>query len=406
MKSARLIHEDLNACGGAERLSLATIEALGQMGISVDLLTFTQPDWNHISETFGMQSLRKYIRNTLQTDIFTLLSRTVQGPKDEDYDLVINTHGDILPYNPSAINSKKTITYCHFPVVPQLVGTEKYVLYLRNLLRLSGISESSVDELSFKPLEEYNSMIKNTRIVTNSSFSKRAIQSLFPFVNPTIVHPPVEVEVFRSVLYSEARINRIIVLARYSPDKSIESAIRVAELLKNKNFPFSLLIAGSISSANYHYYNYLESLVKKYGLSDFVSLQTNLGLKQLLQILASSKVIFHPTIAEPFGISVAEAMSAGLIPIVPSQGGNSEFVPSNLHYKNEDEAANKIIANMYCLLDQRISISNNVAKFNKLHYITSIAQLVEGVAEPLQVKSQHTSSPVIRRRLTAMSVGS
>jgi alpha-1,2-mannosyltransferase len=387
VKSARLVHEDLNACGGAEKLSLATIEALGSMGFSIDLLTFTLPNWRQISEKFGRTLPTKYIRNTLQTDIFSLLCGQLPGPKDEDYDLIINTHGDILPYNPDVSNRNKTITYCHFPVVPHLVGTEKYILYLKNLLRLSGISESAVGELSFQPLRDYNSMIEGTRIVTNSIFSKTAIRALYPSVNPTVVYPPVETKTFRSVLCSSTRTDTLIVFARYSPDKNIESAIRVAKYLKNKNFAFSLIIVGCISKDNWYYYDYIESLEKKYGLSDSVSLKTNVDIKELLHILGTSKVIFHPTIAEPFGISVAEAMSAGLVPIVPHIGGNSEFVPCDLHYKNENEAANKIKANMQSPPDRRISISNSVAKFDECHYVTGISQVAKGVIDPIQIKA-------------------
>ena len=39
MKRVKLIHEDLNAGGGAERLAAESLQALNEMDLSVDLVT-------------------------------------------------------------------------------------------------------------------------------------------------------------------------------------------------------------------------------------------------------------------------------------------------------------------------------------------------------------------------------
>jgi glycosyltransferase involved in cell wall biosynthesis len=49
--------------------------------------------------------------------------------------------------------------------------------------------------------------------------------------------------------------------------------------------------------------------------------------------MSKSKVYLYPVAGEPFGIAVVEAMAAGLIPVVPYIGGNSEFVPQRYHYR-------------------------------------------------------------------------
>jgi hypothetical protein len=41
---ANVIHGDFNPCGGAERLSLVTMQALLEMGIDFDLTTLKSPD--------------------------------------------------------------------------------------------------------------------------------------------------------------------------------------------------------------------------------------------------------------------------------------------------------------------------------------------------------------------------
>ena len=45
-KSVKIIHEDLNAGGGSERLTITMMEALNEMGFNIDLETITISDWN------------------------------------------------------------------------------------------------------------------------------------------------------------------------------------------------------------------------------------------------------------------------------------------------------------------------------------------------------------------------
>ena len=73
MKRVKLIHEDLNAGGGAERLAAASLEALSEMDLSVDLVTFTKPNWNQLERIFGISKLRKYVNNVIKGDINSLL---------------------------------------------------------------------------------------------------------------------------------------------------------------------------------------------------------------------------------------------------------------------------------------------------------------------------------------------
>ena len=52
--NANVIHGDFNPCGGAERLSLVTIQALLEMGVDdIDLTTLTRPDLSKLKNTYG-----------------------------------------------------------------------------------------------------------------------------------------------------------------------------------------------------------------------------------------------------------------------------------------------------------------------------------------------------------------
>jgi hypothetical protein len=223
LKRAKLIHVDLNSGGGSERLALTTLEALKESGYVVDIVTFSYPQWNKIKNTYGLNQINENVREIeVLDDISSLLDScfTDISTGAKTYHLVINTHGDLLPYyNPSECMSGTTrvITYCHYPVLPSLIAQRKYNFFrLTSKQKFGHLSESdgSMDAVAFRSLDVYNQMIKGTTVLTNSFFSQRAIKSLYAEVEPAVLSPPVDVQTFRSVLQRLPRQNRIVVLSR------------------------------------------------------------------------------------------------------------------------------------------------------------------------------------------------
>jgi glycosyltransferase involved in cell wall biosynthesis len=382
MKRVKLIHEDLNAGGGAERLAAASLEALNELEVSVDLVTFSKPNWNQLEKSFGISKLRKFVDNVIKADINSLLDEKNKAA-DNDYDIVMNAHGDILPSNMFGQSKENLITYCHYPLVPELIRSLKYDTVLRNYLKMCDYKFESLDKLRTKALEVYNQMMNNSTVITNSIFSSRAVKLHYPRTNPLIIYPPIDIDFFSRVLSSEARENRIVVLGRFNPDKNIELALEIAKVLKGMNTKFEMSIVGNLSRIYYPYFNYLQKLIKVNGLSDMVDLKTNVDINELLTLFGKSKVLFHPTIGEPFGMCIAEAMSAGLIPVVPDFGGNTEFVPDTLRYSNQKQAAKIILKSMNASLRHRFSLSNSVKKFGKERFKDNLKSLIsEKVVAP------------------------
>ena len=66
--------------------------------------------------------------------------------------------------------------------------------------------------------------------------------------------------------------------------------------------------------------------------------------------MQESKVYFHPMTGEHFGMTVVEAMAAGLIPVVPNDSGPAEFVPQEYQFNTIEQAAEIIthIFNTFC----------------------------------------------------------
>ena len=266
MKRVKLIHEDLNAGGGAERLAAASLEALSELDLSVDLVTFTKPNWNQLERIFGISKLRKYVNNVIKGDIHSLLDEhnkvDTSDNSDNEYDIVMNAHGGILPFNMFGERKDKLITYCHYPLVPELIKNLKYDIVLRNYLKMCDYKFESLDKLRARALGVYNQMRNNSTVVTNSTFSSRAVMLYYPSTEPLIIYPPIDIDFFSRVVSSDSRENRIVVLGRFNPDKNIELALEVARVLKGMNTKFEMSIVGNLSKQYYQYFNYLQKLIK------------------------------------------------------------------------------------------------------------------------------------------------
>src|SRR5690606_15079996 len=74
-----------------------------------------------------------------------------------------------------------------------------------------------------------------------------------------------------------------------------------------------------------------------------------------------------------FGMSIVEAMSAGLIPIVPTVGGQSEFVPVEYQYKSLEDASqivSQLLTNMSKeeMIKESIKMRDIAKNFSETNY--------------------------------------
>jgi glycosyltransferase involved in cell wall biosynthesis len=409
---ANVIHGDFNPCGGAERLSLVTMQALLEMGIDdITLTTLTNPDLTKLKNTYG-KNLVSVMEKINKINVINIIEelRLQQQQKDQkvySYDITINTNGDAAPYYHSSFIKENAITYCHFPTTKYHIESEN-IDYLKTDLGMRATERSNVfldnnkdyeDTTTINNLQNcktklqfnnkrrtkkecfdilkygYWNLMRNSRVITNSEFSRKAIVNAFGLDDVYILSPPIDIETFRNVALmangeDDKRKDIILVISRIDPHKKIENAIRLAKILKNKNIGRAMKIVGNLYYYYSHYYLELKQLVQDLDLTDYIIFEINASLDKLLCIMQESKVCFHPMVGEHFGISVVEAMAAGLITLVPNVGGPAEFVPQKYHYNTVEQAAEIItgIFNQFPKIE-RIKISSDTNKFSTCHYI-------------------------------------
>lgn len=137
------------------------------------------------------------------------------------------------------------ITYCHYPLVPFYVKNGIYRRYLHKFIvtdEVKGFNSSNtlIEKLLSNACLLYDSMLRNTIVLTNN--------------DALILKPPVDVKTFRKVaLHSHEgqREDIILVVSRFSADKQIENAIKVAKILQEKKVDAKMIIVGNVSRSEW-----------------------------------------------------------------------------------------------------------------------------------------------------------
>lgn len=382
-----IIHPNLNLCGGGERLSLATMHAVFKIGAEFDITTYELPDKKRLQESFG-----DYFSNIVQkAGSVNILQSALDhhqsaSPKQQKYDVVINTHVDALPHYLDSYS--KIICYCHFPTAIAHIESmnEDYLRETRtfNAWESSRGNGYSMDKKKIyfqRLLESYSKVIENSTVLTNSEFSKKAIYERLG-VSAKVLYPPVETRKFRSVASSKDRDNIILVLCRIVPYKTVENAISIAKILKQNKVGEKMIIIGNMYDDDYitrNYYTELIKMVRQAQLDEFVSFQINLPLDIVIENMRKSSIYLHTQAAEHFGMSTVEAMSAGLIPIVPGKGGHAEFVPRKYHFNTIEKAARIISGALSTPMSERLRMSQLADRFSTENYLNSLQSIVKSL---------------------------
>jgi glycosyltransferase involved in cell wall biosynthesis len=109
----------------------------------------------------------------------------------------------------------------------------------------------------------------------------------------------------------------LVVLGRIHPDKGTAEAIEIARRARRR-----LIIAGIVQDQNY-----FAERVRPYLDDDRVSYLGSVGPAERAQVLGSAVALLHPiAFAEPFGLSVVEAMATGTPVIAYPLGSMPEIV--------------------------------------------------------------------------------
>ncbi|MEM2725360.1 MAG: glycosyltransferase, partial [Candidatus Nezhaarchaeales archaeon] len=210
-------------------------------------------------------------------------------PLREEFDLFVDTT--------SNMPSKADVVYIHHPV--RISTMKGYMNIIYNSL--------------VKLYAERRLIGRPKLVLANSTWTAKLVKEVYN-VDVEVLHPPVDVNFFA---YDGRRKEKLIVtVSRITPEKNLHLLANAASKLKD----FEWLLIGSITK---EFRRVLERLRRKIEESEATNLKiiTNVSKSDLREYLLRATYYVHPPFPEHFGISIAEAMAAGCIPIVYADGG-------------------------------------------------------------------------------------
>lgn len=177
-------------------------------------------------------------------------------------------------------------------------------------------------------------------IYPNSDFMAGLLQEYYGGFNGTVFYPPTVFDFEHSVNADERDPLKIVYIGRLEAQKRIADIVEIVERARDvsgKNLTLSF--AGRPYSEAYR-----DKLEKMRENRPWIDFPGELHGKEKSAFLQSATYAVHAMRKEAFGISITEYLKAGLIPIVPDEGGACEVVDNRaLVFHTNEEAADILV---------------------------------------------------------------
>ena len=331
-----ICHHTLTSLGGGERVGVSLIDALNKTGIVPDVYTTSPIDLTYLQNFYGKKiECKLHTIMPFAVRLFGIYQRLVASMHSFrliGYDVVVNTTGIYVPiFLKSFI--KRYIIYIYNPLVPIYPFAVKgHLKYERSLFW----------KLYFQPYQNIiRTSIKrlgNNELLAVSNFTKWRIEKYWN-KQSTTVYPPVDIETFSQIFGNTDR-DGVISIARFTPEKNHILQLEIAKQLPDLTFR----ICGSAKTPYYwHWFQHVKAEAEKMNLSN-VEFYPTVLFNKLIELVGKSKYFLHTMFNEDFGLTTAETIAGGCLPVVHNSGGQREVVPyRRLRFDNVEEAVKIIV---------------------------------------------------------------
>ncbi|BDC19947.1 glycosyl transferase [Acidianus sp. HS-5] len=306
--------------GGSERVAVAVLNTLKSLGFKVKLVTLN----------IDIEKVKKWDNNFVVPDEIIVKHFPVKfGLYKALYTSMLTKPGNTFSTIGDITNAG--YSYIHFPwsLTDNLkkIHAEDDEPYIKNM-RAYFLPYKYIHGLFFSR--------SKTKLLANSSWTGKILE--ISGYSYDVLYPPVETSEYLKIK-GERNPKLVLSISRIAPEKNLNNLFSVAKILKDYTF----ILLGSSGRSK----KYLEEVKSTADNLGNVKIIEDFTRDELLKYLGTAKIYFHPKVNEHFGISVVEAMSAGLIPVVHKSGGAwLDIVKEGkygLGYSNVDEAVNSII---------------------------------------------------------------
>jgi glycosyltransferase involved in cell wall biosynthesis len=228
------------------------------------------------------------------------------------------------------------IQYIHYPIASAKIKVLRYLNKSQTSAAICAVKRASI-----APLFQFSAeSVARNLTLTNSHWTAARVREAYG-IRATVLYPPIPSGQGKLSEWG-ARENGFVCVGRFSPDKNLESVIRIVSRLRRLDHDLHLHIVG-LSEAT----GYVDYLRSKYEIeSAWLFMQPNVSRTDLQSLLGTHRFGIHGKQNEHFGVVVAEMLESGMVPFIPHSGGQVEILQGveSLWYTSEDDAVEKIAA--------------------------------------------------------------
>jgi glycosyltransferase involved in cell wall biosynthesis len=219
------------------------------------------------------------------------------------YDVIVNSN-DFLGFLPT---EPRRVHYFHFPL---RASFDTMARYRQRGVRALVSPARWIAEQSDGEIQPHDVTLANSR------FTRERVERLWPDTTVQVLYPPVDLPTgFPDV----QRDIDVVTLGNIAPDSHQLEQVELAATMPKRRFA----IMGAVQSRTYA--RRVQRAVKAKGLTN-VTLAFNAPVQRVSRYLGRSRLFLHMQESEAFGISVAQAIAHGCVPIVHDSGGQAELV--------------------------------------------------------------------------------
>lgn len=338
-KKAGIYDPYLDTLGGGERYCLSVAEILSKHGYDVDL--FWSGDKDIISKAQDRFSLDlKKVK--IVPDIFEIAPNSIDSIHDKNllYNIIHRSHSPLKIRDKIVkLTNKFLITKKYDLFFFLSDGSNPFLFSKKNILHIQVPFITNV--LETQPIIDPLKTLFFSNIVCNSRFTSKFVQKYF-HKKIDVIYPPVDIAKF---FPSEKKSNIILSVGRFDNILNAKKQDCLIDSFKIllKKYHLSgwklILAGGSLQDISKNtYLKLLQEKAKNFPI-EFV---INPSFDELKNIYSISKIYWHaagykvkqdihPEQTEHFGMTIVEAMSSGLVPIVIRKGGIPEIVDNKIN---------------------------------------------------------------------------
>ncbi len=309
--SVAILHYPWDSVGGGERVSLTLLLGLLEAGVDARLLTGPSFDAEAVSRILGIEVPRDRVEILdLGRGLLDLAAARFRlGVYARGLSQALRVSGflesllserEIIVETRLGLPLPADVVYMHYPTAAwRPRGRGPLWLAYRGLVRI-------LERRLGLPWGRGPGVL-----VTNSRWTAALIYSVHRRL-ARIVYPPVDLEWVPLTRGSE---RLALTVSRFVPSKEVHRLLEAR--LDSVGYRLHL-VGGAHKPVERAYLARVEAMARSLA---WVSIHPNAPRQVLVDLLSRARYYVHPPFPEHFGIAVAEAMAAGLVPIVYCDGG-------------------------------------------------------------------------------------